>query len=128
MSKISEYEIEEIQRRTIKTYEEDICASFARYCKGFRPSIYNLNEVVSTEDSITIIIEKQYCKNNEEQRITIEKEEDEPILMFDVLMHLIKHHKHKHHQYWEGLTQSTLNKKNRLVKLPEGEYLTTWGS
>jgi hypothetical protein len=62
--------------------------------------------------------------------VSIEKEEDEPILMFDVLMHLMKHHKHKPHfsKYWEGLTQSTLNKKNTLVKLPEGEYLTTWGS
>ena len=125
MSEISEYEIEEIQKRTIKTNEDDLCASFTRYCKGFTPSIYNLNEVISTEDSITIIIEKRYCKNNEEQRVTIEKVEDEPILMFDVLMHLMKHHKHKPHcfMYWEGLTDYKLNKKNDITKRGISDYV-----
>ena len=127
---MSDYEDETIEKQAIKTYEENLCTSFTRYCKGFIPSIYNLNEVISTEQSITIIIEKQYCKNNEEQRITIEKEEDAPILMFDVLMHLMKHHKQKQHffKYWEGLTEYKLNKRNDIVKLPKGEHLTTWGN
>jgi hypothetical protein len=104
----------------------ELCETMARYCKGFIPSGIDLNEIVSDE-AITIIIRKKYCKNGKEQRITVEPEdEDTPIKMMDVLMHMILHHKHISHKYWEGLTRYS-DKSDDYEELPEGEYLTQWG-
>jgi hypothetical protein len=126
---MSDYEIEQAQEQAIETHEEKLCEGFARYCKGFYPSIRKFNEIVSTDSSITIIIEKRYCKNNKEQRITIEADEA-PITMMDILMHLIQHHKHNPESpsFWEGVTRIKMNKSMERIKLPDGELITEWGS
>jgi hypothetical protein len=105
-----------------------------RYCNGFIPSIKNFNEVISDANDITIIIDKIYCKSGKEERISIKINKDDeddkfiPIIMLDVVMHLIQHHKHKNHQYFEGLTRYKMTKSGECVKLPDNEYLTTWGN
>jgi hypothetical protein len=124
-----ESSIEEEDKQDIQTVlNDELCNTMSRYCKDFIPSGINLNEIVSYEDAITIIIRKKYCKSKKEQRITIETDDDKPIKMLDILMHLIQHHKHSDYaKYWEGITRYS-DKPGDYNELPEGEYLIQWGS
>lgn len=125
-----EIEIEYAVEEATKEYEFNLCTSLTRYCNGFIPSITNFNEVISDDNDITIIINKIYCKSGKEERILIKMtDKDTPIIMLDVVMHLIQHHKHTNHMYFEGLTRYKMNKSGSdCIKLPDNEFITTWGS
>lgn len=109
-----------------KDYEFKLCENFYRYCKHWKPSMDDFNKIVAY-NTITIITENKLCntRSKKDEKIVIEQVDDEPITMFDVVIHMMLHHKHKEgaHTYFEGLSDLDAN-----LESVEDVIYTRWGN